>query len=154
MKTKSLLLAICFAVATIPAHAAGIEFTKPAFESFHVRLPIDATDMPYNCITEDYGAVVNGCTFEVHLVFDLPVYQAVVHTLNVQNYVSGTGTTGATCNVWSYDGNGNGREGTNLTFNASGEQTLTFTSIKFGNSLALLCDIPVGEGISAITWNP
>jgi hypothetical protein len=30
----------------------------------------------------------------------------------------------------------------------------TFTSIQFGNNIALLCDIPVGEGISAISWNP
>ena len=54
-----------------------------------------------------------------------------------------------------YDGNGNGEFGTNGTFNASGAQTLSFTSILFGstgNTISLLCDLPVGEGVSAISW--
>lgn len=154
MKLKSLFFVFFFAVSSMLAHAAGIELTVNAFNSFHVRLPIDPTDAPYQCITESDGAVVNGCSYEVHLSFDLPVYEAVVHTLKVQNYTHGTGSAGATCNVWSYDGNGGGMEGTNATFNLSGQQTLTFTSVLFGNSVALLCDIPSGEGIGAITWNP
>jgi hypothetical protein len=67
--------------------------------------------------------------------------------------VNGTGSVGTSCSVWSYDGNGTGRQGTNLTFVPHGAETLTFTSVLFGDGISLLCDVPPGEGIGSLTWN-
>lgn len=131
------------------------EWTTNAYSSFHVRLPVGKDSDA--CITESEGAVINNCKYEVSVVFDSPVIfrkDPIVHYITAQNYVNGTGTVGATCNIWSYDGNGGGKEGTNSRFNPNGAQALTFTSLKFGNTISLLCDLPVGEGISALHWNP
>jgi hypothetical protein len=155
MKFKSLFLGICFGLSMLSAGIPAQARTQSAFSSFHVRLPIDQTQDPYNCVTESWGAVINSCAYDVTLTFDLPVDYKIVHTLEVQNYVNGTGTTGARCTLWSYDGKGGGQAGTtNLTFNPNGEQTLTFTSALFGNSIALDCEVPRGAGLGAISWNP
>lgn len=154
MKIKSTFLGICVALSVL---AAGIRVQArsiDAFSSFHVQVSTGSQQNAYTCVQESYGAVVNKCTYEVRLAFELPVDNDVVHTVSVQNYVKGTGTTGANCSVWSYDGNGNGQAGKSLTFSPNGQQTLNFTSILFGNNISLLCHIPVGEGIGAITWNP
>ncbi len=153
LKTTSLLLGICLTVSVITASPVYGRSTS-AFSSFRVRLPIDATQNPYNCVIETWGAVVNNCGYQVSVVFDLVIDHPVVHTVKVQNYVNGTGTVGAECAVWSYDGDGNGHAGTILTFNPNGEQTLKFTTALFGDSVSLLCDLPIGEGISSISWNP
>jgi hypothetical protein len=159
-KATSFFLGLCLATLAVTASraaepgATAAERSTNAFSSFHVRVPIDTTQNPYQCLTEQWGALVNNCGYQVSVVFNLPVEHKRVHTVKAQNYVGGTGTSGTVCNVWSYDGNGGGEEGTNLTFNISGAQTLTFTSVLFGNSISLLCDLPSGEGLGAITWNP
>jgi len=131
------------------------EWTTNAYNSFRVRLPVGKDSDA--CLTESEGAVINKCNYEVSVVFDSPIIfrkDPIVHYITAQNYVNGTGTVGATCNIWSYDGNGKGKEGTNQTFKPNGEQALNFTSQKLGNTISLLCDLPVGEGISALHWNP
>jgi hypothetical protein len=152
-RVTSLLLGICLAVSVIAASPAYAR-TTTAFTSFRLRLPIDSTQNPYNCITESYGAVVNNCAYQVSVSFDLIIDHPIVHTVKAQNYVSGTGTIGTSCAVWSYDGNGSGRASPILGFKPNGEQTLTFSSILFGDTISLLCDSPSGEGVSSITWNP
>jgi hypothetical protein len=153
MKFKSLFFGICFALSTLVASAPASAWTVSAFSSFHVRLPIDSTQNPYNCITESYGAVINNCSYSVTLVFNLPLANVGFHYLYAQNYVHGTGKTGATCTVWSFDGDGNGRNGTtNLTFNPNGVQTLVFDSADFGNTMTLDCSVPTGAGIGAINY--
>ena len=155
MKLKSLYFGICILLSTLVAGVpAFATHTTTAFNSFHVRSPLAPSKNAYACITESYGALVNSCGYAVSVSFDLPVDTATVHTIKVQNYVAGTGTAGATCYVWSYDGDRNGSEGSSATFNPNGAQTLTFTSALFGNSLSLLCDVPVGAGIATINWKP
>jgi hypothetical protein len=105
-------------------------------------------------VTESWGAVVNNCTYEVDISFDLVIDHLIVHKVKAQNYVNGTGTTGASCAAWTFDGDGNGKGGPALVFNPNGAQTLTFTTVPFGNNLSLLCNLPSGEGISSIRWNP
>jgi hypothetical protein len=156
MKLKSLYFGICVLLSTlatsVPVFAAH---TVTAFNSFHVRAPLGTPDSPYNCLAESYGAVVNGsCGFIVSVSFDLPVDRSVVHTVKIQNYVAGISYQGATCAVWSFDGNGNGKEGQSGQFNPTGAETLTLKSALFGNSMSVLCDIPGGQGIAAITWTP
>ena len=156
LKAASLYLGLCLAILAVAASPAYARSTT-AFNSFRVRLPIDATQNPYNCLTESEGALINNCTYLVRVAFDLSIEHSpatLVHTVKVQNFVNGTGSVGATCNVWSYDGNGGGMVGTSLTFNPNGIQTLTFRTVLFGDNITLLCDLPVGEGVSAISWNP
>jgi hypothetical protein len=153
---SSFVLALGLAIPAVAATTPATTVSEPAFTSFHVRLPeglLNPAEIT-GCITESYGAAINSCPFEVHLAFNLPVYVQGVHDVSVQNYVNGSGTQGATCNVWSYNGDGQGSEGTNDTFDARGVQTLIFITKPFGNTIALFCDIPAGEGISSITWNP
>ena len=126
--------------------------TTTAFSSFHIRSPLDSTHVPYSCLTETYGAVQNQCAYEVDVMFDIPADTVYRHTFWAQNLVTGAGSTGATCAVWTYDGNGNGWQGTAATFNPSGPQTLQFTPARPGNNLSLLCTLPPGEGISSLTW--
>ena len=152
MNLKSLYFGICVLLSTLVAGApAFATHTTTAFNSFHVRSSAAASA---NCLAESYGALVNNCPATVSVSFDLPVDDQVVHTIKVQNYVAGTGTFGATCFVWSYDGDRNGEEGSSATFNPNGAETITFTSALFGNSLSLLCDIPAGAGIATINWKP
>jgi len=131
------------------------QWTTNAYNSFRVRLPVGKDSDA--CLTESEGAVINNCTYQVSVVFDSPIIfrkDPIIHTITAQNYVHGTGAVGATCTIWSYDGNGNGEFGTNQTFKPNGAQALNFTSLRFGNTISLLCDLPVGEGISALQWNP
>ena len=152
MKSRSQLLAICLLLSTFAAGA--VSRTVTAFSSFHVISPMDSSHTPYQCLVETYGAVVNSCDYTIEVAFTIPVDHAVVHTLKVQNFVGGFGPSGTVCTIWSYDGNGNGAAGTTAQFNPSGAETLTFKSIKFGNSISLLCDMPGYEGISSLSWNP
>jgi hypothetical protein len=153
MKFKSLCLTAC-ACLSLLAIAAQAQREVTAFASFKIRYATGhTTEAAYGCVAESYGAVVNNCKYEVFLEFDTPMDNNVAHTLSVQNYVHGTGTTGATCQTWSYDGNGNGQPGTPETFDPTGAQTLTLTSIVFGDNVALLCNVPPGQGISAINYN-
>jgi len=156
MKSRSLLFGICLLSTLIFSLPAVAAHTATAFSLFHVLRPIDGVSTPYECLKEDWGAVYNNCGYDLALAFTLPIdkAKAAAHTVKVQNYVKGFGTSGATCYLWSYDGDGNGQEGTVATFNANGAQTLTFKSAVFGNSISLLCDVPSGAGIGAINWTP
>src|ERR1700677_3465016 len=103
------------------------------------------------------GAVINNCKYQITVAFDLPIVnQEIVHTVSVQNYVGGTGTVGADCLTWSYDGNGHDAEGTYIYFNPNGAQILTSTAALIPNtphSITLFCTLPVGEAVASLTWN-
>jgi hypothetical protein len=154
---QSLFLGICLALSLVaanaPAYAQAPRWTT-AFTSFHIRYPLDSTHNPYACVVESYGAAVNQCPYQVGMMFNLSIdgldYE---HNIYAQNFVFGTGRTGATCYAWSYDGNGHGAEGTVATFHANGVQSLTFTTVSTGDTISLLCDVPPGEGISSLEWD-
>jgi hypothetical protein len=155
-KHQSLFLGICLIISLVATNASAYaqERLTTAFTSFHIRYPLDSAHNPYNCVIESYGAAVNQCPYEVGLMFDLPIDGSEYdYTIYAQNYVSGTGSTGANCYAWSYDGDGHGTEGTFATFHANGPQTLTFTGrSSAGYTISLLCNVPPGEGISSLGW--
>ena len=162
LKTISLFLGLCLAILAIAASPASAQSTRsvPAFESFHVWAPGTGLTRSgdLNCLNESKGAVINNCKKQLIVAFEMPIdNQGIVHTVNVQNYVGGTGTTGANCNTWTYDGNGNDAEGSYIFFNPNGAQTLPSTAVLIPNTtnyITLFCTLPVGEGVSALTWNP
>jgi hypothetical protein len=152
-KYQSLFLGICVVLSLVAANVPAYAENTTAFTSFHIRYPLDSAHNPYACVVESYGAAVNQCPYQVGLMFDLPVDGYYVHNIYAQNFVFGTGRTGATCYAWSYDGNGHGAEGTVATFHANGVQALAFATVFMGDTISLLCDVPPGEGISSLSWN-
>ena len=155
-KHQSLFLGICLVISLVATNAPAYaqERWTTAFTSFHIRYPLDSAHNPFACVIESYGAAVNQCPYQVGLMFDLPIDElGYDHYVYAQNYVFGTGRTGATCYAWSYDGDGHGTEGTISTFHANGVQTLPFTVLLMGgDTISLLCDVPPGEGISSLKW--
>ncbi len=103
-KAASLFLGISLvlAVASTPAHARSVT----AFGSFHAQSATVLTDDPYTCITEDNGAAVNNCTYNVNLYFDLPIDTTTgTKTITVQDYWSGPGSfTSFNCDSYVYTG--------------------------------------------------
>ena len=89
-------------------------------------------------------------------MFDLPIDDSGVreaHDIFIWNFAGGSGTTGASCYAWSYDGDGNGSEGSSGTLKANGDEMIElWTSIESDYNIALLCDVPPGEGIGALAW--
>jgi hypothetical protein len=158
-KATSLFLGLCLAILAVAASPASAQSTsyEPAYEAFHVWSPSKDASAALACLNESKGAVINNCTYQLILAFDLPIEnQGIVHTVTVQNYVGGTGTVGANCNTWTYDGNGHDAEGSYIYFNASGAQTLTSTAKQISdtnNFITLFCTLPEGEGVSALSWN-
>jgi hypothetical protein len=154
LNATTLFLGFCLAMLAVAASPASAR-SVPAFESFRVWSPIGDAATALSCLTESTGAVINNCTYQVTVAFDLPIdNEGIAHEVSVQNYVHGTGKVGANCNTWSYDGNGNDASGSYIYFNPNGAQTLTSTSAIFGNTITLFCTLPVGEGVSSLTWNP
>ncbi|MGA3090116.1 MAG: hypothetical protein ABSD75_16005 [Terriglobales bacterium] len=159
-KATTFFLGLCLAILAVAASPASAQSTRsvPAFESFHVWSPSTKASAALACLNESKGAVINNCKYQLIVAFDLPIdNQGVVHTVKAQNYVNSTGTVGATCTAWTYDGDGHDAEGTSSTFNPNGAQTLPFTAVPIPdttNTITLFCALPVGEGIAALTWNP
>jgi hypothetical protein len=153
---QTLFLGMCLGLsllaANVPAYAQQRQTT--AFSAFHIRAPLDPTHNPYACVTESYGALQNQCSYEVDVMFDMPAETSSTHYVWAQNFVHGTGSTGATCSLWTYDGNGNGRLGTVFTFPARGVFYALFYPAVSGNNFSLLCNLPSGEGISSVYWIP
>lgn len=153
INTQSLVLGECLMI--VAANAPAYTRTTTAFASFHVRYPLSSVQNPYSCLAGNYGAVVNQCGYQVGLMFDLPVDGSNTYAIAVQNFALGNGFLGGpTCYAWTYDGNGNGAEGTSGTFIPRGAQTLTFTTAVVSNTneaIALLCDVPSGSGISSLS---
>jgi hypothetical protein len=160
LKATSLVLGLCVAIMAVAASPASAQSTRsvPAFESFHVWSPSTKAAAALNCLNESKGAVINNCKYQLILAFDLPIdKQGIVHTVSVQNYVGGTGTVGANCNTWTYDGDGDDAQGTYIYFNPNGAQTLSSTAVLIPdttNTITLFCTLPLGEGVASLTWNP
>lgn len=136
INTQSLVLGECLMI--VAANAPAYTRTTTAFASFHVRYPLSSVQNPYSCLAGNYGAVVNQCGYQVGLMFDLPVDGSNTYAIAVQNFALGNGFLGGpTCYAWTYDGNGNGADGTSGTFIPRAAQTLTFTTAVVSNPTKL-----------------
>lgn len=156
LKATMLFLGLCLAlsvVAASPAYARSI----PAFSSFHVQSATVLTDDAYLCLTEDNGAVVNNCAYDVNLEFDLPIDAVGNKTISVQDYWNGPSQfTSFECVSYAYTGkSSSSTSGTIITFTAPLMELKTKDSVPSGNSMTVICwQVPPGEGVAGLHWNP
>jgi len=154
-QAASLFLGICLvlAVASTPAHARSVT----AFGSFHAQSATVLTDDPYTCITEDNGAAVNNCTYNVNLYFDLPIDTTTgTQTITVQGYWNGPGSfTSFNCDSYAYTGkSSDGIVGTQITFSETLKSLSTKVTPSSGDFISVICwDVPPGEGVATLKWN-
>jgi hypothetical protein len=128
----------------------------------------------YQCLTEDYGAVVNNCPLQIEttpptnvplpsLVFDLPIDSAGTKLISVWPY-SGSWNPAPEadnpdsfeCTGYAYETNGAFTLGGTITFSRPvvTPQSLQVT-VQSGGSITLICwNVPSGAGIANINWTP
>jgi len=161
LKATSLFLGLCVAIlgaAASPAYAADLHET--GFGAFHVEVNTltNYPGDPYLCVYENNGAVVNNCTYTVDLAFGLPI-----ETLNTKNITVldgwsglGTGTESFNCQSFSYTGtNSSGNVGTMAVFTGPGQSKTTTVTIPTGyNTIQVLCNVPAGDAVASLSWNP
>jgi hypothetical protein len=116
-----------------------------------------------SCISEDYGAAYsNACSGPQTMVFELPVDSGNAnHTVTAWDYVHGNGAfqcqaqsiqaQGAVYgDTWEYN------LGQSQGFIAGPQEALSFSvNVPLGWSLRVVClDVPVGQGIASLDYNP
>ena len=148
-----------------PAAGSSIKqsFTTPvygrrttAFSGFHVESPIASA--PRTCLSENNGAVVNNCSHNVSLEFNLPIDSKGSKSILVQDYWAGTNQENTfACQSYAYTGTqGSSTPGTTIYFNAPYQN---YNSIAYaaatGDSIQLICwDVPPGGGVANLNWTP
>src|SRR5580698_294353 len=161
LKATSLFLGLCLAAlaaAASPAHAADLHET--AFGSFHVEINTltNYPGDPYLCMYEYNGAVVNACCYTFDLEFGLPIETLNTKHITVLDGWSGlgSGSENFSCQSFSYTGtNGNGNPGTNPSFTGPGTSIETTVTMPSGyTSIQVLCNVPAGDAVANLTWNP
>jgi hypothetical protein len=151
---------IIFGLAFTIGLPAGARSTT-GFASFHVWGNSAGNDA-YTCLDESWGAVVNNCGYPVSLVFDLPMdpedfYQQEFsqgYGVTVKSYVGSQASF--SCQVWSYNGFGNGwvGGGANTFFAGAITDLITLWVWNSNESNQVICwGIPPGAGISNLYWN-
>ena len=154
MKTKmklnrsGLFLAICLALtvfaSTIPAEARS----TTGWNSWKLGWVSPYTDA--SCVYEWYGAVVNGCSSNVYLTFEMVVDNGGYHTINATGANTGTPFL---CQAFSFAGQSRW-SGTNTWVNPG--QTSTFTVfVSSGGGMSLYCsNMGSRSGVANLNWNP
>ncbi len=149
-------LAISVAEAIVPAQAR----TVTGFASFHVeQLNVNTSD-DYLCLVENNGAVVNKCSGDVNLVFDLPIDNTGTHYITLQDYWGWpTGSPTFSCTAYAYNGTGPTSVGEpqppdTVTFTGGGQTQYPYvTSPDGGEGIQLICwGVPPGTGIALINY--
>jgi hypothetical protein len=163
LKATSFLLGICLVGLAGAANPAYAERSTTAFNSFHVQSGSVFSDPPYTedpylCLTEDNGAVVNNCTFNVNLLFDLPIDRIGDKTIRVQDYWNAPSPfVPFGCVSYVYTGmTGSSTVGTSLTFSGPTQALFTHDNVSvLGDSMTVICwGVPPGEGVANLNWNP
>jgi len=151
MKLKAtLFLGICLAILAVAASPAYARSTT-GFSAFHVLGPIGSD--PYNCLSEQAGAVVNECGYPVSLEFDLPVDATGTYYVQVQDYFQGTAQNTFQCATAAYPGNGTYTWGTFINFTGPLQTLTSSVSVSAAESIQFFCwNIPSGGGIANINW--
>lgn len=154
LKATSLFMELCLAILAVAASPAYAR-SSTGFSAFRVWVQGTVTTNSYLCLGEDFGAVVNDCKHNVNLDFELPTDSPGTKTFSVQDYW-GTFSKSFTCQIYSYEGNGqNYNYGGSIDFTAAG-QTLTLSvDVPSDWSVQVLCpNVPAGEGIANLNWTP
>jgi len=108
-----------------------------------------------DCVYEDFGGARNDCPDDKTLVFETVVDNAGWHWIQAVSLGNGRPFD---CYAQSYaqaaytQDTGKGRQ----AFNGTGGQLLTFwANVNPGGTLRLVCEnVPFGEGILSLNWNP
>jgi hypothetical protein len=154
---KSLFLGVGLIVSVIAGNIPAFATSSTAFNLAKIEYHKgDSAQIQYNCLLSASGAIVNECGDNtVTLSFDLVINNPGVWTITALNYWAGTGSTGVSCRAWSYDGYGHASDSATQTFNAGGQEQLTFYSpyVEPAGSMTLICTVPPGQGLSLINWN-
>jgi len=164
LTATSLFLGLClaiFAVAASPVYATTLSNT--AFSDFHVEVntltsyPGD----PYLCLYENNGAVVNSCGYTVDLEFDLPIVSPGTKNIIILDGWAGlgTGSENFSCQSFAYTGTeGSSTVGTNVSFTGPGQKITTTVNASSSNgildSIQVLCNVPAGDAVALLNWNP
>jgi hypothetical protein len=164
LKTTALLAGICLAIlAASPAYARS----AAAYGTFKVwQSKVNYYgDQPYPnpalCLTEYYGEVVNQCSFEVVLAFDLPIDTDGSHYVSVTNLSYGSTAT-VKCTVSALTGEGStGVQTEVLSLNQPTISKTATVDVAAGGTIQVLCYIPgmtstkkLPNGISEFNWAP
>jgi hypothetical protein len=132
--------------------------SSTAFSSFHVQSATVLTGNSYDCLTENNGAVVNNCTHEVNLLFNLVVDYTGTKSITVQNYWSMTSGTSFSCTAYGYTGTTGSSltQSTAFDFTAASQSLTQDLSVPdAGMSVQLICwKVPRGDGVANINWTP
>jgi hypothetical protein len=150
----SIILGFCVALLAIAASPAYARSTT-AFSAFHVESPI-ASD-PYTCLSENNGAVVNNCTYDVDIEFDLPIDTTGTKSITVQDYWAGTDQENTfSCKSYAYTGSeGASTQGTAIDFTATQQSFVTRVQVTAKESIQVICwQVPPGGGVANFNWNP
>ena len=129
--------------------------SSTAYDLFKIQYPFTPQQAGYNCMREDWGAVVNNCGITVYLTFDLVIDNVYPHGINVWNYWNGSGNVGVSCTPWTYNGHGSGVASNTQTFNAYGQENLNWNTsfVNSGEAITLFCSVPPTQGIALINWS-
>ncbi len=156
LTSASLFTGVCLAISAltaIPAYAVS----STAFSLFHVEGPLSSTENSYLCLGENNGAVVNNCTWDVSLEFNLPINSLGAKSISVQNLWGSPPLHSFTCTVYAFSGlTGSSYAETALAYNASSNSfngSIDLTAN--GSSMQVICwNVPPGQGIANFNWNP
>ncbi|MGB9234057.1 MAG: hypothetical protein WCC04_06555 [Terriglobales bacterium] len=150
----SLFLGLCLAILAVAASPAYARSTT-GFSAFHVESPTASN--PYKCLNENNGAVVNNCTYDVSLEFDLPIDSAGEKSIIVQDYFEGTAAENTfSCTSYAYTGSkASSTVGSAINFTGPTETLTTSVDVTEGDSIQVICyNIPKGGGVANFNWNP
>ncbi len=155
LKATPLFLGLCLAVMAVAASPAFARSTT-AFSAFHVESPIGSD--PYTCLSENNGAVVNNCSYDVDLEFDLPIDTKGSKTITVQDYWTGSDQENTfSCQSYAYTGTeGYSTEGTKIDFTGPLQSKTSTVNVSTGGmSIQLICrGVPPGGAVANLNWKP
>jgi len=179
LKATSIFLGLCLAVIVSAASLAHAQNGFAPYSSFHVeRLNPNQYAGAENCLTEQWGAIDNQCSYSVDLVFSLPADVGNGHSVTVEA-ATASNTPSFTCTLYAITGDGNsGSALGSATFGAAEPSvpavpavpaapaappaapalSLTVLSIDAnsgnGRNIQLICwGVPAGAEITNLTWN-
>jgi hypothetical protein len=107
LKATSIFLGLCLAVIVSAASLAHAQNGFAPYSSFHVeRVNPNQYAGAENCLTEQWGAINNQCSYSVDLVFSLPADVGNGHTVTVEAATT-SNTPSFTCTLYAITGDGN-----------------------------------------------
>jgi hypothetical protein len=107
LKATSIFLGLCLAVIVSAASLAHAQNGFAPYSSFHVeRLNPNQYAGAENCLTEQWGAIDNQCSYSVDLVFSLPADVGNGHSVTVEA-ATASNTPSFTCTLYAITGDGN-----------------------------------------------